>query len=693
MSAINEIGYYSTFLAFTLALWGCVAALPACWNRDNRYVKSAVRSLQGAFILTLIGTTALCAALLRNDFTLKYVYHYSKRSQPWVYKLSALWGGMSGSLLLWCLLLGLFSVIAVRLVRKRNGRILPFTLFLLLLTLAFFLYVIFFQANPFTPLVDEYGRLVSSYPPAELARIDGNGLNPLLQNPYMAIHPPALYLGYVGFAIPFALFLGGLFHRTMDNALLRSIRRWSLFSWLTLGVGILLGSYWAYIELGWGGYWGWDPVENASLVPWITGTALLHTLLMVEKRGIFRRWSAFFVVVTFLLTLYGTYLTRSGVLQSVHAFGQEDPTIPWYLSIGTLFLLFIGIMLILSLAVIISRRKELRGADPAESAGSKESIFIYSSLLFAVLAGIVLYGLTEPIFVQLFTGKQPSLGPGFYVSKVVPAALLLLLVMGIGPLAPWRKAGWQRYRNQLPLPLTAAFAALAGSFAAFYTFGPGAGLIFSDKPLTAFYLVTCVTLAAFTATVSVEEYARMTARAFRSGRSRFYSAVFTPMIDNPRRYGSYVIHLGMVCFLLGAAFSSVFSTRYQEYMRPGDSVRVGPYTVRMEKISHGDLNADLNKVNQVAIWTDLQVFMKRRYLSTLKPQRVFYASNPEQPSYEAAIRSGLTRDFYTVMLSFDLKKNSAVVGFFVNPMIGFLWLGGLLILLGGLLAFIPTGRR
>ena len=691
--SMNEIGYYSTFIALSLALWGCVTALVSCSSGDKRYRTSAARSLYGVFVLLIVSTVLLCAALLRDDFTLKYVYQYSKRSQPWVYKLSALWGGMDGSLLLWCLLLAFFSVLVALMNRRRNSAAPPFTLFLLLLTLAFFLYLIFFQANPFTPMVDEFGRLVSSYPRAELARIDGNGLNPLLQNPYMAIHPPALYLGYVGFAIPFALFLGGLFHRTMDNALLRSVRRWSLFSWLTLGVGILLGSYWAYIELGWGGYWGWDPVENASLVPWITGTALLHALLMVEKRGIFRRWSAFFVVSTFLLTIYGTYLTRSGVLQSVHAFGQENSATPWYLKLGTLFLLFMAVMLSVSLFLVITRRRELRGTEPVESAGSKESIFIYSSLIFSLLAGIVLFGLTDPIFVRLFTGKEPSLGPEFYVSKVAPVALLLLLVMGIAPLAPWRTAGWKRYRSQLPLPFTAAVAALAGSFASVYFFAPRAGVIQSMKPITVFYLLACVTLAAFAVAVSFEEYARMAAYALRSGRSRALSVLLAPMRENPRRYGSYVIHLGIVCFFLGAAFSSVFSTRYQEYMRPGDSVRVGPYTVRMEKISHDDLNADLNKVNQVAVWTNLQVFSGARYLTTLDPKRVFYASNPEQPSYEVALRSSLARDFYTVILSFDLKKNSAVIGFFVNSMIGFLWLGGLLILIGGLLAFLPTGRR
>lgn len=465
-----------------------------------------------------------------------------------------------------------------------------------------------------------------------------------------------------------------------------------MFSWLTLGVGVLLGAYWAYIELGWGGYWAWDPVENASFLPWITATAFLHSYLMQEKRGIYRFWNVCFIVVTFLLSIYGTYLTRSGILQSVHAFGQENSSVPWIFRLGTIFLLFLGGMFLLSAYLIFRRRKLLRNDQRLESAGSKESLFLYANLLFTLFTVVIFFGVTSPIFYRMWTHEKLSRGPGFYNPRVIPIALLILLVMAIASIAPWRKGGWASYRKRLGLPLIAAFSSLTASIIAFFSGGASARADFASRPLTYFYLLACVVLSFFAATIFIDEYFRTTKHLRQSRKLGLISSFTTAFRSNPRRYGGYVVHIGIVCLMLGIAFSSAFKMRYEKVMTPGDSATFGPYTVRLVSLDHDNLNANLKKVNQIRIWAKLQVFKGGVPICTLRPERVYYAGNPKQPSYEVAIHSTLMRDFYTLMAGFDLEKGTAVIGVFITPMVAWIWLGGIFILLGGLAALIPLEK-
>ena len=688
---MGTVGTYALFTALALALWGTVASLGAYRSGDLRLLRSAVRSIHGITLLTGIAVLSLWAALLRNDFTLKYVWEYSRTTQPLIYKLSALWGGMSGSLLFWCTLLAVFSSLAVTLNRRNNLRLLPFTSFLLLLTLLFFLVVLVFKTSPFEPLFDGNGVALKDYPPAALAQVEGNGLNPLLQNLYMAIHPPMLYLGYVGFAIPFAFIFGALAHRERNTFWMRSARNWAMFSWLALGIGILLGGFWAYIELGWGGYWAWDPVENASFLPWVTGTAFLHSFLMQEKRGIYRFWNVFFILATFLLCIYGTFLTRSGILQSVHAFGQEDPSIPWYFQLGTLFIAFLAAMLVLGVTLILRRKDLLASGQRLESAASREGLFLYANLLLGLMALIVLFGVTSPIFYRMATGKELSHGPEFYNPRILPVALAVLLVMGLASIAPWRRGGWEAYRKHLLFPSLAGASALLASVAALLRGGPALRSDLAARPLTYAYLLACIALSFFVAAILLEEYVRSVRAARRSGQGPPW-ALLHPFRENPRRYGGYLVHLGVVCLFLGVAFSGTFQREYQESMKVGDAVRFGPYTVRLASLGHDDLNADLRKVNEARVWADLQVFKGDRFVSLLRPQRVFYAANPQQPTYEVAIHSRLMEDFYTVLAGFSLEENTVVLGAYVNPMVAWLWLGGLFVLVGGLTALVPMRR-
>jgi len=688
---MGTVGTYALFTALALALWGTVASLGAYRSGDLRLLRSAVRSIHGITLLTGIAVLSLWAALLRNDFTLKYVWEYSRTTQPLIYKLSALWGGMSGSLLFWCTLLAVFSSLAVTLNRRNNLRLLPFTSFLLLLTLLFFLVVLVFKTSPFEPLFDGNGVALKDYPPDALAQVEGNGLNPLLQNLYMAIHPPMLYLGYVGFAIPFAFIFGALAHRERNTFWMRSARNWAMFSWLALGIGILLGGFWAYIELGWGGYWAWDPVENASFLPWVTGTAFLHSFLMQEKRGIYRFWNVFFILATFLLCIYGTFLTRSGILQSVHAFGQEDPSIPWYFQLGTLFIAFLAAMLVLGVTLILRRKDLLASGQRLESAASREGLFLYANLLLGLMALIVLFGVTSPIFYRMATGKELSHGPEFYNPRILPVALAVLLVMGLASIAPWRRGGWEAYRKHLLFPSLAGASALLASVAALLRGGPALRSDLAARPLTYAYLLACIALSFFVAAILLEEYVRSVRAARRSGQGPPW-ALLHPFRENPRRYGGYLVHLGVVCLFLGVAFSGTFQREYQESMKVGDAVRFGPYTVRLASLGHDDLNADLRKVNEARVWADLQVFKGDRFVSLLRPQRVFYAANPQQPTYEVAIHSRLMEDFYTVLAGFSLEENTVVLGAYVNPMVAWLWLGGLFVLVGGLTALVPMRR-
>jgi cytochrome c-type biogenesis protein CcmF len=687
---MNNLGNYALFIAFGLSLWGLVAAAVCYRTRDMRYLRSVLRSIYGICALVLLSVGALCVALLRDDFSLKYVWEYSRTTQPVIYKLTALWGGMNGSLLFWCALLAIFSALAITMNRKNNLKIMPFTSFMLLLTLAFFLFLLNFKTNPFEPLRDSAGILISAYPPSAFKSIEGNGLNPLLQNIYMAIHPPMLYIGYVGFAIPFAFIMGALAHKERNTFWMRSARNWAVFSWLTLGIGILLGGYWAYIELGWGGYWAWDPVENASFMPWLTGTAFLHSFLMQEKRGIYRFWNVAFIVTTFLLSIYGTFLTRSGILQSVHAFGQEDPGIPWYLSLSNIFLAFMALVFVISFVLILRRKSLLQSGQKLESAASRESMFLYSNLLLALFTFVVVFGVSSPIFYRMITHKELSRGPEYYNPRVLPVALAILLVMGLASVAPWRKGGWANYRRQLLIPFVAGLSSIGASLAAFFYGGRASLDDFSSRPSTYCYLFACLGLSAFVAAIIVEEYVR-TVKHARSRMGVLASAA-APFRENPRRYGGYLVHLGVISLFLGIAFSATFQTQYQEAMKPGDAVKFGPYTVRMAALQHDDLNANLNTVNELRIWADLQVYQGGKLVALLRPMRVFYSSNPEQPTYEVAIHSTPMRDFYTLMAGFDLKKNEAIIGAFVNPMVAWLWMGGLLILIGGLTALVPMRR-
>jgi len=687
---LRILGLYSLYFAHALAVWGVVVAIMAVFRRDDRALKSSERTLLGILVLTSMAVGALLAAFIKDDFTVKYVYEYSRRTQPFIYKVSALWGGMDGSLLFWEWLLSLYAYLAMRLNRKKIERLIPFTALILFLAQGFFLFLLSFKTNPFSQLLGPDKLPITAQ---AAAAMDGNGLNPLLQNLYMAIHPPLLYLGFVGFTIPFAFVLAVLWQKENSPLWLPVVRYWSVYSWLTLGMGIIFGSYWAYIELGWGGYWAWDPVENASLMPWLTGTAFLHSLFMERKRGLFKAWNVFLISATFILSIYGTYLTRSGVLQSVHSFGQEDPSIPWYFQLGNIFIGFMAMILIVSVLLAFFRRDSLKPAAELESPASKESMVLYANLLFSLFTAFVLYGVTSPIFYRIFTGKELHNGVEFYNPKAIPVTLALLLVMSVASVAPWGKGGMEALKKGLLVPSLIGFAgAVTGTVFLYTQKDWWAVLAASAKSL--FYFVVLFALSSFSIAVIAGEYLRGFKRSAAKGAGPM-GAVFLPFRENPRRYGGYTVHVGIILFCVGVAFSSMFQTSYQEDLRVGESFRAGKLAFSLARLDHDDFRTDISAVNELKIWADVDVFRNGSYIGTLTPMRVHYKSTLETnqpPSYEVAIRTSLLRDIYIVLSGFETNENFAVLGVYVNPLVAFLWLGGLVMLLGGIIAILPPRR-
>ncbi|HNQ77640.1 MAG TPA: cytochrome c-type biogenesis CcmF C-terminal domain-containing protein [Acidobacteriota bacterium] len=677
------LGLYSLYFAHALALWGVVVAVLSVFRRDERALKSAERTAASILALTSVAALSLVIALVRDDFTIRYVYEYSRRAQPLIYKLTALWGGMDGSLLFWEWILSLYALLALKLGRAKMEKLIPFSSLVLFLIQGFFLFLLSFRTNPFDPMAGPDGSPLSRM---LAATIDGSGLNPLLQNFYMAVHPPLLYLGLVAFAVPFALVLAVLFERDHGTSWMPVVRSWSLFSWITLGLGIIFGSYWAYIELGWGGYWAWDPVENASLLPWLTGTAFLHSLYMERKRGLFRKWSFFLVSATFILTIYGTYLTRSGVLQSVHSFGQEDPSIPWYMRLGTIFLFFMAMILFTTIDLFIARREFMKPRAELGSASGREGMVLYSLMLFSLFAAVVFYGVTSPIFYRMFTGVELFNGPEFYNAKAVPVTLMLLLVMALGTAAPWKKGGQGELKKALMLPALAGLVCAAAGTILLYSRREW-WQVLSGSPKALFYFAALFALSAFSFSVIGGRFLRKV-REEKARTGRTASSLASAL----RVSGGNIVHAGVIIFCIGVAFSSMFQQNFQEEVKIGESFKAGNITLTLSKLDHDDLDADISKVNDIRIRAIVDLSTDGRRFGTLVPMRVHYKntiSGGQPPAYEAAIRTSLFRDVYAVMSGFDIDKGTAVLTVFINPLVAFLWIGGLFIILGGFVAFLP----
>ena len=620
-----------------------------------RLAETARRAGIASFFAVTGAAIALIWAAFTNDFTVSYILHHSNRALPGPYKFAALWSGQEGSLLLWAWLLSGYGLV-LRLRHKVDVRLTAYASTILAAIQLFFLLVLNFAAPPFA--------LVSGTIPA-----DGFGLNPLLQSPEMVIHPPMLYLGYVGFAVPFAFALGALMMRYPGEKWIHITRRWTMVTWLFLTCGIFLGAHWAYSVLGWGGYWGWDPVENASLMPWLTGTAFLHSVMMQEKRGMMKKWNVWLIFATFLLTLLGTDLTRSGLVSSVHAFAQS--------SIGTWFHVFMLIVLAVCLFTFIRQSDHLVTEHRIEALVSRESSFLFNNLVLLTACFTVLWGTLFPVISEYVQGNKVTVGAPFYNRVAVPIGIFLMLLTGVGPLLAWRSASFRSIRRNLVNPLLAAGLMSIVLIAA----GVRSGLSpWSD--VGTFYSFSVWVLAAFVVTAIGSEFLRGAGVIARhTGQNLFASAVQLTR-RNTRRYGGYIIHFGVAVIFIGFAGSAFNQSKEQE-LGFHDRMRIGPYTLVCQSYTQ---DSNPNYDSEYAL---LDVYRGTTRVTQLAPEKRFYAAS-QQTQTMPVVHSTMGWDLYAVYAGKNPDSGQPIIKVFLNPLVAWIWAGVLIVVAGTAVALSPN---
>ena len=638
-----DLGRAALLVTFGLVVYALVAGSFAAWKRRRRLALSAQNALIAAFLTTVVAAAVLFTALARRDFTFNYVAEHTSRSLPLGYALSAFWGGQEGSLLLWLLILSGYSALAVWLNRRARDLIV-WVVPVLGLVATFFAFMLCFVSSPFG---------VSPAP------ADGAGMVPSLQNPYMLAHPPMLYLGYVGLTIPFAFGMGALLSRQTDERWIILTRRWTLAAWTFLGVGQLLGSHWAYTEIGWGGYYSWDPVENAALMPWLAATAFLHSVMIQEKRGMLKIWNMVLVAFAFLLSLFGTFLTRSGVINSVHSFSKSP--------LGGWFLGFIAIMTVFSIGLIYLRLPLLRARTKLESLVSREATFLYNNLLLVALCLTILWGVMYPVLTQAVRGETRSVSGPYYDFFLHTFGLPLLLLMGIGPLVAWRRASLRALGKTFLIPATVALVTGGVLIAV------GVG---SSLPGLLTY-----TFSAFVAASIVLEFWRGTsARRAIAGES-IPRAFGSLIARNRRRYGGYIVHAAIVLLAIGIAGSSAYQTVREQNLSPGQSLSTGAYTLTYLGIKQ------TKGPNYTGFRALLDVTRGGSHVATLDPGENEYAI--EGPANEVSIYHDprTIGDLFTIA---QIDKGSVIaLKVLVKPLVNLVWLAGFVFVLGSLIAMWP----
>jgi len=659
------IGSFALLLALALSVYsfgaGVLALLSPDAPRSERLGETARRAGVVIFAAVALAALALVVSAFRDDFSIAYIFHHSNRDLPAPYKFATLWSGQEGSLLFWSLLLSGYGLV-LRLRYKTDPRLFAYASVILAGVQIFFLAIVNFAANPFGLLA---GPL----------RADGSGLNPLLQYPEMVIHPPMLYLGYVGFTVPFAFALGALIMKYPGEKWIHITRRWTMVTWGFLTCGIFLGSHWAYSVLGWGGYWGWDPVENASLMPWLVGTAFLHSVMMQEKRGMLKIWNMWLVFFTFWLAILGTFLTRSGIISSVHAFAQSSigSWFFWFLIIT--FLVF-GVFFLIN----VTSSDHLRSEHRLESIVSRESSFLFNNLLFLLLTLDVLWGTWFPKISELVQGNKVTVGAPFYNRVAIPVALLLLLLTAVGPLLAWRKTSLESLKRNFLWPSVASLA-----ITLFVMFAPESwGSVFGLKPwreISYFYALMTIFLASLVAfSVASEFYRGGRVIAEKTGQGMFASMVQLTH-RNTRRYGGYIVHFGVVLVMIGFSGSALNQEKEME-MGFGDKMNIGNYQLVCRSYTQDD------NANQASEWALIDVYENGKLQRTMSPQRIFYKAS-QQASTKPDIDQGFKEDLYLVYEGQN-DKGQPVIKAHLNPMVIWVWIGAWVMILGTGLALVES---
>ncbi|MBC8345352.1 MAG: heme lyase CcmF/NrfE family subunit [Candidatus Marinimicrobia bacterium] len=639
-------------LAFGFSILTVLTLILYTRNGDQRLFLTGQRLALGISFFVFLATFILAYQLIQSNFDIDYVARYTSIETPFVYKITALWAGQSGSLLFWLFILSIYATIVILQNQGKHNSLMPWVIITLAIIQMFFLVLTNYVTNPFKPT------------DADFIVANGNGLNPLLQNVTMAIHPPTLYLGYVGFSVPFGFAISAMINRDTSPLWIQSIRRWALVAWLFLSIGIILGGWWAYRELGWGGYWAWDPVENASFMPWLTATAFVHSIIIQEKKDMLRVWNMVLIIITFTLCIFGTFLTRSGVMSSVHSFTGS--------SLGPIFLTFVFLIMIVSFGMMYFRRNVLKSPRKMESFTSRESGFLFNNMVFVVMCFAVFWGTLFPVFSEAVRGTKITVGPPFFNQINIPIGLILLALTGIGPLLAWRKTGKKSLIRNFTFPIIT-------------------GLIVSIILLLIGFrgaVVMSFSLGAFVTATIVTEFAR----GIRARQKKLNESIVMSLVrmvsKNRSRYGGYVVHLGIVLMFVGFT-GHAFDEEKEFSLKVGESDHVAGYNFELIKLSEAE------RPNHYAWISDLRVTkIDGEFVTNLHPEkRIYFHKNPDpnrrQPHSELDIHNTLNKDIYSIFSGVDSENGVAFIKIMINPLVEWVWLGGYILIFGTMIALWP----
>ncbi len=673
MPAIDISSLGTAVLCAVLVVSGCAFAIAVSSGRGRTQLFPAARSAAYATCaLVAVSVGLLAYAFQAHDFRIRYVARYSDRSMPWWYLVTALWGGQDGSLLWWCFLVSIWTALVTRWLKHRYVELAPYVLATLMSIIGFFSVLMLFAANPFS---------VS----AASVPLDGEGLNPLLQNYWMMIHPPTLYMGFVGWSVPFSFCIAALITGRLKEEWIYAVRRWTMAAWTFLAFGNLLGGLWSYEELGWGGYWAWDPVENAAFMPLLAGTAYLHSVMIQERRGMLKVWNVFLMCLTFIMTIFGTFLTRSGLIASVHSFARSD--------IGVYFAWYLLFLCAFCLALIFYRLPLLRAKHNINSLLSREFAFLLQNWVILGMMLFVLIATTFPLISEWVRGETVTVGPGFYNKWMVPLGLVLMLLTGIGPLISWRRATGKNLMRAFLKPTVAAFTALFvqvafGKALGYPAYVPSEAIYdtATGKVLAVLYGASpglSVLLCTFVLGTIVQEFWRGTAVRMKNAKEGVFTALVELVARAKRRYGGYIVHAGLVSMYLGFT-GAAYDVDKEAALRPGQVMTVGPYELRYDRP-----RMEVDPSKRMA-FTDMTVLQDGAVLGKVSPAKFIYRTHPEMPTTEVAIRSTLRDDVYVIMSSVNAQTKVGVFRVIVRPLVAWIWIGGLMLLAGSFIAISPS---
>lgn len=651
-----EFGSFALCLTWVLALGGTVAGVIFGLNPASSSARNEILRRLTILVFVALGASigSLGYSFVTNDYSIQYVWQYSNRDMPWIYKITAIWGGMDGSMLLWCFLLAGFCALVARASTHYPRPFVPWLMSFLNSSTLFFTTITLFLTNPFRYLKHQF------------ILPDGNGLNPLLQNEYMAIHPPMLYLGFTGLAVPYAFCMAALASGQISNDWIRMTRRWTLVGWTFLTAGIVLGGHWAYLELGWGGFWAWDPVENASFLPWLITTAFLHSVMVQERKGILKVWNIALIVLAYALTVFGTFLTRSGLVQSVHAFASTD--------IGWVFLLYLGLIVGVAVALIVWRRSELKPERTIESMFSREAVFLLNNLVLLSICFAVLWGVLFPVFSEAFTGQKQTVGIPFFNAVNVPLFLLLVFLMGVGPTIAWRRSSLGQLLRSFLVPFLGAFVVATA-------------LVWAG--ITEFYPVLSYAICFFVLMTILGEVQRgLRVQAGVTHSTQWSPATLLTLFRRQRvKYGAHLIHFGVLVMTIAITASMAHKVEREFTLAPNERFNVGRFSLQLNEF-HEEKTRNYEAVQA---HVTVRAAKDDAVLAVLAPELRFYPKNKETTT-EVALRMGAREDIYLVLAGVDETGTKASLKLYINPLQIWLWYGAILMVLGGGIVALPIRR-